>query len=108
LRAVRLGNRQGTEIRVRELGRFPELVAWCREHAHLLKGHPAHENHAGKEALEPVGTYLAEALALPKREYLRILGRVPAGTRQRDLTLGFGNERRKRRLQVYTFEGTDL
>ena len=104
LRAVRIDNRQGTELPMQALERFSKLVTWCRDHTHLLVGHPDFETREDKAELEPVGTYQEEAVALPKREYQRILGRLPDETKRRDLTIGHGPQRRKRRLQMYTFE----
>ncbi len=103
LQTVRIDNRQGSEISVGDLEHYPKLLAWCRDHTHLLKGHPAFEVREDKDELEPVGLYQEEAVALPKREYQRILGKLPDGTSRRDLTIGHGPQRRKRRLQTYTF-----
>ena len=103
LQTVRIDNRQGSEIFVDDLEHYPKLLAWCRDHTHLLKGHPAFEAREDRDKLEPVGLYQEEAVALPKREYQRLLGKLPDGTSRRDLTIGHGSERRKRRLQTYTF-----
>lgn len=94
---VRINNRQGAEIRMSDLEKFPQLADWCREHSHLFKGHSTF-NAEG----EPVGSFQEEAVALPKREYQRILGRLPE-TKRRDLTIGYGSQRRKRRLYMYIF-----
>jgi len=94
---------RGVQVLAAQLASYPALLQWCKDNAHRIKEHPRYQE---RTRLEPLGSYEAETIALPQREFERILGFVPENIKQRSLVLG---EEGRRRLYVYIIaEGTSF
>lgn len=90
-----IGKDRAVRVLPAQLASYPVLEQWCKDNAHRIKGHPRYQEQDG---LEPLGDYEPEAIALPKREYERILGYVPEGGEEIRVHIGMGESRHRKLL----------
>jgi type IV secretory pathway TraG/TraD family ATPase VirD4 len=96
-----IGDDRAVRVLPAQLAAYPVLLQWCKDNAHRIKGHPRYQEEKG---LAPLGDYEPETIALPQKEYERILGFMPENVTQRKLVLGGDGKRRRLYEYVLTEE----
>jgi len=91
-----IGSEHCLRIPTATLTKHAPLLQWCKENAARIEGHPRYQHW---DNLKVLGGYEAEALALPRSLYERLLGALPEGAEE--LAVYVGEEEWRHRRMLY-------